>query len=305
MISRVTHATIQRSTHANLQHNLQRMADMQAKLSSGKTITKPSDDPGGLSRTLRLRADEKATQQYQRNADDGVAWMSTIDSALQTSVASLRRARDLTVQGANGSMSVQAREAIALEIEGIRDALLDQANTNYLGRSVFAGTSDAGRAFESGSYAWTGVPGASVERRIAAETTVRADADGAAIFGTGGYVDDPAVDPAGGSVFALLDRIAADLRSGEPVSDHLNKIDARQSAMLGALADVGTRYGQLEAAQQSTEKAMMDLTGQISAIEDIDLAETILQIQSQEVAYQAALGATARVLQPSLMDFLR
>ncbi len=293
MISRITHTSVQRSTHANLQLNLQRMADMQARLSSGKTITKPSDDPGGLSRTLKLRADQKATEQYQRNADDGVAWMSTIDSALQTAVASLRKARDLTVQGANGSMSPQAREAIAYELEGIRDALLDQANTSYLGRSVFAGTSDEGVAFRP-DYTWTGVPGATVERRIAPATTVRADADGAAIFGAGGD-----------SVFALIDRIAQDLRAGNDVSGHLDRIDARQDAMLSGLADVGTRYGQLENAQRATEKTLMDFTGQIAAIEDIDLAETILQIQSQEVAYQAALGATARVLQPSLMDFLR
>lgn len=305
MISRVTHTMVQRTTHANLQLNLQRMSDLQARLSSGKMISKPSDDPGGLSRTLALRADQKATEQYQRNADDGVAWMSTIDSALQTAVASLRKARDLTVQGANGSMSPQAREAIAYELEGIRDALLDQANTTYLGRSVFAGTTAAPTAFEAGTYAWTGVPGASVERRIAPATTVRADADGAAVFGVGGFEADPAVDPAGGSVFALLDKIAADLRAGVDVSEHLNRIDARQDAMLTALADVGTRYGQLEKAQQSTEKSLMDLKGQIAAIEDIDLAETIIQIQSQEVAYQAALGATARVLQPSLLDFLR
>lgn len=302
MITRVTHRTVQQSTLANLQLNLRKMSDLQGRLSSGKTIGKPSDDPGGISRTMHLRAEQKATQQYQRNADDGVAWLSTIDSALQTSLASLRKARDLTIQGANGSMSERSREAIAMEVEGIRDALLDQANTSYLGRSVFAGTSDAGAAFtDDGTFTWTGSTG-TVMRRLAPDTQVRADADGSEIFGTGEY--DPA-DPAGGSVFALLDQIAADLRAGNDVSAHLGRIDARMDSMLSGLADVGTRYGQMAAAQSATEKTLMDLKGQISAIEDVDIAETIVQLQSQEVAYQAALGATARVLQPSLMDFLR
>ena len=142
-------------------------------------------------------------------------------------------------------------------------------------------------------------PGATVERRLAPDTTVRADADGSAVFGE----DDPVAGTV--SVFALLDSIAADLRAGVDVQPRLHEIDARMDAMLGEIADVGTRYGQMQAAQQATQKTLQDLTGQISAIEDIDMAEVLVEIQSQEVAYQAALGATARVLQPSLLDFLR
>ena len=78
------------------------------------------------------------------------------------------------------------------------------------------------------------------------------------------------------------------------------------TAMLGELADVGARAtAPSTAAQSANEKTVMDLKGQISAVEDIDLAEIIVELQTQEVAYQAALGATSRVLQPSLMDFLR
>lgn len=305
MISRVTHQTIQRSTLANLQHNLGRMADLQNKLSGGKVITKASDDPGGTARTMQLRASQRATEQFARNADDGVGWLSVIDSTIQSSIASLRKARDLTVQGANsGAMGDVPRAAIASEIEGIRDALLAQANTSYLGRSVFAGTSSEGKAFTvtppvppatEPTYTWTGTPGATVERRLAPDTTVRADADGSAVFGEGAT-----------SVFALLDSIVADLRTpgGVDVEPRLAQLDARMDTMLGEIADVGTRYGQMQTAQMATQKTLQDLTGQISAIEDIDLAEVMVEIQSQEVAYQAALGATARVLQPSLLDFL-
>lgn len=299
MISRVTHQTVQRSTLANLQLNLSKMSDLQGRLSGGKVITKPSDDPGGTAQAMQLRAEKRASEQYQRSADDGVAWLSTIDSTLQNSLASLRRARDLTVQGAS-SQGPQAREAIAVELEGIRDALRGQANTRYLGRSVFAGTTNAPEAFAA-DYSWNGVPGASVERRLAPDTTVRADADGVAAYGVGAWDDATQT----GSVFGLLDAIAAGLRSGTDVNPYLNGIDDRMEGMLGELADVGTRYNQMLTAQKTTEKALMDLKGSISAIEDIDLAATLVELQSQEVAYQAALGATQRVLQPSLMDFLR
>ncbi|MBO1751247.1 flagellar hook-associated protein FlgL [Actinotalea sp. BY-33] len=300
MISRVTQQTVQKSTLANLQLNLSRMSDLQGRLSGGKLITKPSDDPGGTASALQLRASQRAAEQVARNVDNGIGWLGTVDSALQTSLDSLRRARDLTVQGANGSMSAQARDAIAVEIEGIRSAMLSEANTSFLGRSVFAGTSNTGVAFAP-DYTHQGAPGSSVERRISSDATVRVDVDGSAVYGQGPW--DPVT--ATGSVFGLLDQIAADLRAGLPISDHIAHLDTRRDSMLGELGAVGSRYGRLETVQQGVQKTIMDLKGQVSAIEDIDLAETMVELQSQEVAYQAALGATARVLQPSLLDFLR
>ena len=295
MINRVTHQIAQRNTLANLQVNLARMGDLQARMSSGKVLTKPSDDPGATGQAMQVRAEKRATEQFSRNAADGAAWLATVDTALTTSTTALTRARNLTVQGASsGSMNPIARESIAAELEGIRDLLLGQANTQYLGRSVFAGSSDAGRAFQPGTYAFAGGPTDSVQRRVGADVTVRVDGDGAAAFGTGSS-----------SVFALLDGIAADLRSGVEVGPRLAEIDGRMNAMLGELAGVGGRHNQVLTAQSTLEKASMDLHGQLSSLEDIDLAEVIVELQMQEVAYKGALGATQRVLQPSLMDFLR
>ena len=101
MISRVTQQTIQHSALAGLQANLGRVSDLQARMSSGKKITKPSDDPSGSARTMALRADKAAATQATRNADDGIAWLGTTDNAMQSSITALRRARDLTVQAAS------------------------------------------------------------------------------------------------------------------------------------------------------------------------------------------------------------
>lgn len=289
---RVTQQTVQRSTLANLQLNLGRMSDLQARMSGGKVLTKPSDDPAAVAQALALRADSRATEQYQRNAQDGVAWLTTIDTAVQASVTSLRQARDLTVQ-AGGAMNASSREAIAQQIEGARTAILEQANTSYLGRSVFAGTSDAGKAFDA-TYTWTGTAGASVERRVGPDSTVRADADGTSVFGNGAT-----------SVFKLLDDIATDVRNGVDVSARLGEIDTRMQTMLGELGGVGTRTNQITAAQSNGASHLQDLKSRLSGVEDIDLAQTIVELQMQEVAYQGALGATKRVLQPTLMDFLR
>lgn len=305
MINRVTQQTVQRSTLANMQLNLSRMSDLQARMSSGKVITKPSDDPGGTAKAMQLRAEKRAAEQFTRNADDGVAWLGTIDTALSSSVTALRSARDLTVRGANsGALNPAARNAIAADIEGVRNSLLDEANTTYLGRSVFAGTSNKGVAFEvtpaappattTPTYTWTGLPDAPVERRLSQDSAVRVDSDGAAVYGNGDQ-----------SVFALLDTIAAGLRAGTDVGGYLTDLDKHLDTMIGGLSSVGTRYNQVSAAQASLSSGVLELKSQLSSIEDIDLAQVIVELQMQEVAYQGALGATARVLQPTLMDFLR
>ena len=299
MINRVTQQTVQRTTLANMQTNLSRMSDLQARMSSGKTITKPSDDPAGAARAMAYRADQAAANQASRNADDGIAWLGTTDNAMQASIAALRRARDLTVQGANsGAMGPTSREAIATEIDGIRDQLLDLANTTLQGRALFAGTTGDGKAFDDASsatpYAWHGTTGSTVERRVSPDATVRVDSNGVAAFGEGAT-----------SVFALLDSISADLRGTTEVSGRLGEIDTKLNGMLSQVADVGIRYKQVSDAQSAIAVKLQDAASSISGIEDIDLAETIMELKMQEVAYQGALGAAARVLQPTLMDYLR
>ena len=293
MIGRVTQQTMQRSTLANLQLNLSKMSSLQQEMSSGKRISKPSDDPSGTSTALSMRSEQRAYTQYSRNIDDGIGWLSTTDTALQSSVTQLRRARDLTVQAGSGALNAAGREALATEIESVRDGLLATANAQYQGRNVFAGTSDSAVAFDS-SYTWSGTAGGSVDRRISPDTTVRADADGSAVFGSGST-----------SVFALLDSIAADVRAGADIGTRLTEIDSRMDTMLGELSGVGARTNRMTAAQSSINDKLLDLQLSISDIEDVDLTSAIVELQSQEVAYKGALGATARVLQPTLMDYLR
>ena len=301
MITRVTHQSTQRTSLANLQANLTKMANLQAQASSGKLITKASDDPAKTADAMALRKEERAATQFARNVQDGVSWLNTTDSALTTSVAFLQRARDLVVQGSNtGAMNAAGREAIAVELEGIMEALAGQANTTFLGRSVFAGTAD-GPAFTKvdGVYSFTGTGGA-VERRVGTGVTVRVDTDGSKAFGSGS--DANGTDP---TVFAVLTDIAKTLRDGGNVSADLTKIDSRLDAMLSQAAGVGARTNQLTVAQEGLTHKIMTLKSDISGVEDIDLAQTIIELQMQEVAYQAALGATSRVLQPSLLDYLR
>ncbi|WP_236685375.1 flagellar hook-associated protein FlgL [Demequina salsinemoris] len=291
----MTQQTVQRSTLSNLQLNLSKVSNLQAQMSSGKRITKASQDPAAASGLLAQKAEKSASTQALRNAQDGESWLNLTDTTLQQSVSVLQRARDLTVQAVNGGANDTSREAIATELEGLRDSLLDLANTTYNGRSIFSGTSSADAAFEdaSGGYAWNGVAGARVTRRIGEDATVQVDSDGSAAFGNGAT-----------SVFQLLDDIAADVRAGTNVTGRLDEIDAVQNNMLISLSDVGVRTKQITDVQDKLALTIQNLTSSISDSEDIDLAATVLELSMQQVAYEGALGAASNVLQPTLMDYL-
>ncbi|TFD35720.1 flagellar hook-associated protein 3 [Cryobacterium sp. TMT1-62] len=296
MIARVTSQTQMRSAQTNLQANLARMAQLQEQATTLKAIARPSDDPARAADSLTVRAEQRAVTQYARNADNGDGWLTTASMALAEATNLLNQVRDLTVQGANdGALSPAAKEAIAARLDGLTQNLLAQANADYLGRSVFAGNSDAGLAFrDDPDFTFTGTATASVDRRIGADTTVRVDADGAAIFGT-----------ASNSIFALIGTIADDLRTGTNVGAHLTAIDLAMKTVLTAQTDVGVRQAQIQKAGEALVQHKGNLEAQRAGIEDVDLGQAILDLKLQEVTYQAALSVTARVLQPTLMDFLR
>ncbi|WP_104166960.1 flagellar hook-associated protein FlgL [Arthrobacter sp. SX1312] len=291
MITRVTNHTMMQGAQRSLQHNLARLAELQEKASSQKAISRPSDDPAAAGEALRVRAEIRANEQYARNISNGEGWLSQLDNAMTTSKRALDRVNDLTLQGSNSALPPAAREALALDVKSLRSELAAQANATYAGRFLFAGNSDADDALRADL---TFEPGGTVERRVGPDQNIRVDADGTAVFGSGT-----------GSVFALLDAIAADLDAGKDVSVHLAPLQQRIQALTTEHSEIGTRHARLLEAKDAVADASLTLEGERATVEDVDLASVILDLKLQETAYQSALAVSARVLQPSLMDFLR
>jgi flagellar hook-associated protein 3 FlgL len=294
-IGRVTQRMMTEGSLANLQQSLGRLATLQEQLSTGRVINRPSDNPTGTTAAMRIRSSVADQAQFARNARDGLGWLSQVDSTLDSVTGAVRRARDLALQGANtGAMGQQARDALAIEVEGVRDQLLGQANARYLERPVFGGVTSGGQAYDA-TGTWVGVSGA-VNRRVADDVVVQVDVDGRTVFGDGAS-----------SVFAELDALATALRAGDSaaITASVDVLRARENTVVGARAAAGTRYQRIELSAQAADDTKTTLANHLSTIENADLAETTVHLKLQEVAYQAALGATARVLQPSLLDFLR
>jgi flagellar hook-associated protein 3 FlgL len=297
MIGRVTSQQIYQSSQQRISSAKVRLSQLQDESSSGSRITKPSDDPTAAAAALQVRAQQRATAQYGTNIADGLGWLATVDASLTSSENALRQAVDLTVQGANGAtMSPASREAIATQLDGLKADLLGQANTKYLGRTVFAGNSDSGAAFDGTTYAYSGTSGSTVDRRVSATETVPVSADGAAAYGTGSS-----------SVFATIDSISTALRAGDQagVTSGLTALQAATTRLSGEHAVVGAHYARLQQAKTENGNTSTALETQRSGIEDADAAQVLIDLKSQELTYQTALAVTAQSLQQTLMNYLR
>ncbi|QWC84745.1 hypothetical protein KLP28_14435 [Nocardioidaceae bacterium] len=293
-ISRVTHTMLTQRSVDRLQGSLGRLADAQEKLSTGKVLNRPSDSPADTAAAMRLRAGLRQQAQFERNASDGLGWLAQTDSTLQSMTSQLQRAHQLAIAGANtGGLSVAGREAIATELEVLRSSLIATANQTYLDRPVLGGTTAGGVAVNpDGSVA--GDSGA-VVRTIGEGIKVRVNLDATQVVGPGGQI------------FTQLAALANAVRAGDTtaIGEGITAVKAGVERVVTAQADAGTRYAQVEKAYQQSTDIEISLRTRLSDIEDADLAEASIEVSTQEVAYQAALASTARVIQPSLLDFLR
>ena len=294
---RVTQQTVTTSTIASLQANLAKLQQYQQELSSGQAVNQPSDNPANATASLQYRSDITRTQQYATNAADGLAWLGMADSTLSGMVTSADQARSLLLQGANGTSTVQDRNTLADQVDSLRQGLLSSANTQYLGRPIFGGTTSNAVAYDSTTGAYLGDNG-SVNRNVAPSSTVAVNLNGPTVFG-----------PAGSSLFDALGQVSADLRNPANTANltgpDLNSLDAVIGTMTSAQAVVGARYNRVQDMQTRAQTTLGTLQSGLSSVEDADLPSTITNLQLQQTAYQAALAASAKIIQPSLADFLR
>jgi flagellar hook-associated protein 3 FlgL len=304
MSTRITSNMISRSVLNDLNEVSQRLSKTQQRMSSGKQITRPSDDPYGTSRALSLRTDVAGTQQYQRNVGEATAWQSVTDSALSKITEAVQRARDLTVQGASDSAGQAARNAAAAEIDQLIESVKQEANASYGGRYVFSGTATNTPPYAvGGADAYLGDT-AAVAREIGPGVSVQVNVVGQSLLGDGQGAAD-------GKLLNVLRDISDHLKSGVVADANslrttdLKALDTNLDAISQARATVGATTNRLETADSRLQEVEESLTKLLSDVEDADMAKTYVDFSMQQSVYQSALRAGSNIVQQSLLDFLR
>jgi flagellar hook-associated protein 3 FlgL len=276
-----------------LQKSFQKLSDLQGEASSLKRLSKPSDAPADVVAAMSLHAGLARGDQYTRNLSDAQGWLGNADNALTSVVTQLQKVNDLVVQASNASLDANARQGIATQIDSIRQSLIGVANTQYAGRPIFAGTASGDSAYDaSGQY--VGVSSA-VERNIAPGQRIQVNVNGDTVFGQ-----------PGSDLFNTLTQISQAVQNDPTQLTTLQTTLSTQTNQVQTqLAQVGSQFLRVQNMQSQNTSNGLTMKQNLSSIEDADIAEVMVNLQAQQVAYQAALQATARAIQPSLTDFLK
>jgi flagellin-like hook-associated protein FlgL len=292
---RITQRAVALTSLQGLNRNLDAVGKLQEQLTSGRLINAPSDSPTGTNRAMQTRAEQSAVAQQGRNISDAKGWLEQADSSIREMLDTTRRVRDLTVQGLNtGAVSDASQQALAIEVASLRDGLLSLANTTVQGRPIFGGVTPGSKAYNADGT-WAGLAGPPITRRLSESEKVRVDLTGPEAFG-----------PAGSNLFDIVERISTNLTT-DPVAlaTDLADLDTAIKRMSMSVADIGARASRVDRAEQLNFDRSMTLTAQLGETENIDLPNTIMKLQMQQVGYEAALAATAKAISPTLLDYLR
>ena len=295
---RITNNTMNNSFLNNLNKNLQNLQKAQEQLTSGKRVSRPSDDPLLVGKILSMKDSIQQNEQYNSNISAAKGWVQTQDTALNDITKTMNRIRDLIVYAANGSLAPGDRNAIKDEVEMKVGELKEVLNTNFDGRYIFAGQATNKPPFEDG-LSYSGSKD-NITREIASGVTVELVTDGEEIVGTGddslGKFLEDVVTAMGSSDKSHLDKL-----SGE----FLGKADEHIDNILRVRSKIGAIDNRLEAAEERNKSENINLTAVLSEKEDIDIAEQYMKMTMMQTAYQASLSVGAKILQPSLLDYLR
>ncbi|NOU58032.1 flagellar hook-associated protein FlgL [Brevibacillus borstelensis] len=295
MAIRVTQTMLNNNMLRNLSNSMGSMDKYQQQLSSGKKINRPSDDPVVATRAMFYRSSLIQNEQFQRNVGEAQSWLEVSDNSLNEAGQIMQRLRELAVHSGDGALEKDSLQAMAKEIAQIRDHMGNIANQTVGGRYIFAGTDTTNPPFSDGKFTNTNTDEIVLEVNKGIRLPV--NVLGTEIFSFKGKD--------GNDIFGLLDSIVKDLEEGKPVNDRLASIDEQIDNQLAVRATLGARMNRIELIKGRLESEEVNVTMLMSENEDADIAEVITQLKAQENVHRAALGAGSRIIQPSLVDFLR
>jgi flagellar hook-associated protein 3 FlgL len=306
MSMRITTAMVQRNVLADLNSVSSKLTQSQLKASSGKEINKPSDDPFHTAAAMALRQTLAATRQYQRNVQDAQGWADMTEDALDDVTQNAQTARDLLVQGGSDAADQTARNAIASQMEQLVESIKQGASKTYRGSYLLSGGTTTTQPYVAGDDLYHGdeagfdptMPG--IVREIGPGVSMQINTVGRDVLGDGQSAGD-------GKLLNVLRDAIDHLRAGDGASvrGDIDKLDTNVDHILEIRAANGARSQRLESALSRLQQSEESSVSQLSNTEDADIAKTLIDLNSQSAAYQAALRAGANLVQSSLMDFLR
>jgi flagellar hook-associated protein 3 FlgL len=281
-------------TIRNINASLNRLDNKYNQLASERQFQYPSDNPVGVAQSMRLDLSISETEQYIQNADDASDWMSSTDASLDQFGTIVQRLKELAGAGANSTLPEDSTKAIADEVHQLRDEIFMLGNSAQAGRYLFAGTLTLQSPFEKqndGTIIYKGNT-EDITAEIGMGVKMSTNINGSRAFG---------------DIFQKLTDFENSLRSGDTAgsSNMLNTLEQFNDNILELRAEMGSKVNRMDMNKDRLESLKLNYEKLLSNVQDIDITQVVMDLKQEEAVQQAALSTGARIIQPTLVDFLK
>lgn len=303
---RITDTFRYRTVISNLNRSRERMNDLQEQLATGKRINRPSDDPEAMSNAMKLRSILESNFQFQDNIQDSITQLSVQEEALNQIYDVLIQVKELTLEGASDTITV--RSSIAEQLQFTLDNLLEIANSKFNGKYIFGGTETLNKPFtlnenvlrfslDDKIVEYRGNNG-KINRKINEQTTIAVNVTGLEVFdqSAGGGVD----------IFQMIFDLKKFMIEDDTtaINGKIEDVSISIEQILKSFLKIGTRKQLVQFNDDRFITQNIEVRAALSNLEDTDFATTFVNFKAEENALNSALSAGARVIAPSLLDFL-
>lgn len=293
---RVTQSMLSNNMLSNLSGSYSKLGKYQEQLMTGKKINRPSDDPVVAMKGVAYRTNLDKVQQFQRNIGEVHNWLDASDDSLDKVNNAMHRVSELLVQASTDSITPSDRVKIAAEIEQIQKQIVDVANTKVGDKYLFSGTNTLQPLF-NGMTENPAANSKTVEIEVFNGINLDVNTDGKAFFaGSNGVV---------AKLSEILNTLKDPNNTGSDIDGYLTDIENQKDSLLMIRAEIGAKQNRVEMMEDRLSSQEIIATKLLSENEDADIEKVITQLTTQESVHRAALGVGAKIIQPSLMDFLR
>ncbi len=294
---RVTQSMLSANSLRNISSSYNKLNQLSNQVSTGKKITKPSDDPVVAMKGMYYRSSLSEVEQYKRNLSELYLWMDNSESAMDQASSGLDRVRELLVQGKTDTNGKDERNAIAEEINQIKEDLVNVANTKVNGKYLFHGTDVSNPPVTAGD-----------PPQVAANLT-DGSIDSYKVEVSSGVTMKANVNPAtfNQEMFDVVQEIQDKMANNDStgLDDLLTRLDSVMNSLSGEKSELGARYNRLEMVESRIDAQEVLANKVLSDNEDVDMEVAITNLSVQQSVHNASLSVGAKIIQTSLIDFLR
>lgn len=326
---RVTQSMLSSNMLRNLSSSYSKMGVLQEQINTGKKISRPSQDPVIAMKGIGYRSDLNRVEQFERNLGEVNNWLDSSDDALDKVGLAMHRVRELIIDANNDTKTPDDRDKIAKEIEQIKLQIGDLANTKVGDKFIFSGTKTFSPLYDETKIVPTPPPTVPPTVPTPVPTPI-------APYDINGFLDlsnlintgieeeviieinagvELKVNINGVGIFSDIGNMMRQIQDAlehEKITGNkgdydkfLEDIDGCTDSVLTARSDIGARQNRVEMMENRLSSQNLIVTKQMSDNEDVEYEEAITDLITQESIHRAGLAVGSRIIQPSLVDFLR